>query len=168
MILPDKDSLLRVPSVPNTNCFGCSQTNPVGLQMQFYTDESAVYSWISIPNHFCGWDRVVHGGIQTTILDEVMSWSAIYLLHRFILTKSMNIELLKPVFTSTELVVRGQIKERVNEREAIMEGCILDKAGNICTRSTGHFILYTYDALPKSEIFTEELKNQYRVACDIE
>ncbi|MGE5403666.1 MAG: PaaI family thioesterase [Candidatus Saccharibacteria bacterium] len=158
----------RIPSVPKTNCFGCSQTNNIGLQMQFYTDESAVYSWLNIPNHFCGWDRVVHGGIQTTILDEIMSWSAIYLLHRFILTTSMNIELLKPVFTGIDLVACGQIKERIDERHAIMEGSILDMEGNVCTRSMGHFKLYTYDALPKSEIFTEELKNQYRAACDIE
>lgn len=168
MIIPDKNSLTRIPSVPNTKCFGCSQTNQIGLQMQFYTDDSAVYSWITVPDHFCGWDRVVHGGIQTTILDEIMSWSAIYLLHRFILTKSMNIELLRPVFTSTLLVAQGQVKERIGEREVIMEGCILDMDGNICTRSTGQFKLYTYDALPKSEIFTEDLKKHYREACDIE
>jgi len=65
--------------------------------MQFYTNGQTVASWITVPPHLCGWSNLAHGGILFTALDEIMGRSMIYLLQRFVLTKSMTIEYLKPV-----------------------------------------------------------------------
>ncbi len=34
-----------------------------------------------------GWDRTVHGGIVSTVLDEIMGWGVIYLCKIFNLPK---------------------------------------------------------------------------------
>jgi hypothetical protein len=54
------------------NCFACSPGNPYGLHMQLHTDEESVMSRITLPEHFSGWGRVVHGGILSTLLDEIL------------------------------------------------------------------------------------------------
>jgi hypothetical protein len=40
--------------------------------MQLHTDEESVMSRITLPEHFSGWGRVVHGGILSTLLDEIL------------------------------------------------------------------------------------------------
>ncbi len=89
--------LRELPNSRNHNCFGCSPANPSGLQMKFLTDGEAVYSQLEVPEHLCGWSNIVHGGVLTTILDEIMSWSAIHLLKRIALTRTLTVEFLKPV-----------------------------------------------------------------------
>ena len=79
---PLPENLKELPSGRNHNCFGCSPINPSGLRMRFFTDGKAVYSRLQVPAHLCGWSNIVHGGVLTTILDEIMSWAAIRLLQR--------------------------------------------------------------------------------------
>ena len=105
--------------------------------MEFYTNGQTVASWITIPPHLSGWSNLAHGGILFTALDEIMGRTMIYLLQRFILTKSMTIEYLKPVPHGRELKVEGRILEVRSEREAVAEGIIINDAGEVCTRATG-------------------------------
>ena len=56
------------------HCFACGPQNPHGLKMTFYTDERSVYSWVTVPGHLRGWDNLIHGGVISAILDEIMSW----------------------------------------------------------------------------------------------
>ncbi|MCE5241815.1 MAG: PaaI family thioesterase [Syntrophobacteraceae bacterium] len=123
-------------------CFGCSDQNPTGLRMQFYTDGESLFSDLSVPDHMSGWRNMTHGGIISAILDEVMSWSAIYLLKRFILTKSIQVEFLKPVFIGKPLRAQGKVAEVANEREARMEAALYDEDGTLCARATGTLALF--------------------------
>jgi acyl-coenzyme A thioesterase PaaI-like protein len=89
-----QDNFKQLPNNRDHNCFGCSPVNSSGLQMTFYTNESAVYSNTTVPNHLCGWNNLVHGGVLTTIMDEIMSWAAIYLLKQVPMTKSITVDFL--------------------------------------------------------------------------
>lgn len=133
--------LKPVPNRSDHMCFGCGPVNPYGLKMKFYADEAAVVSWVTVPEHLCGWDNLVHGGVITTILDEIMSWSAIYLLKRFILTKSITVDFLKPLHVGERLKAEGRVQTADNGREARMTGVIYDPAGRPCARSRGTFAL---------------------------
>ena len=99
-------------------CFGCSPANPSGLQMKFYTQDSSVYSRLKVPDHLCGWDRLVHGGVISTILDEIMSWSGIYLLKQITMTKSMTVDFIKPVYINSDLKAEGKVLEKIGRHEA--------------------------------------------------
>lgn len=136
-----------LPSRNNHNCFGCSPVNPSGLQMTFHTDGQSVRSWITVPAHLCGWNDIVHGGVVATMLDEIMSWSAIYLLGRLILTRSMTIDFLAPVMAGKEIAAKGELVHRKNEREAQMAGFLYDPEERLCARATGVFALFTPEAL---------------------
>lgn len=132
-----------LPTRANHNCFGCSPLNPSGLQMKFHTDGEALYSWVTVPSRFPGWKNLVHGGVITTILDEIMGWSTIYLLKTTVLTKSLAVDFLRPVYIERELRAEGRVVAKKSEREAEMEGRLFDSEGNLCSRARGTFALFT-------------------------
>ena len=137
-----RTGIKQLPNRGNHKCFGCGPANPSGLQMKFFSDDKSVFSWLKVPDHLIGWDNLVHGGVLSTILDEIMSWSAMYLLKKFILTKSMTIDFIKPVFEGTELKAEGSVFEKRSDKEAVMQGRIYNKEGVLCTKSKGILVLF--------------------------
>jgi hypothetical protein len=65
-------NLKHLPNRTDSMCFGCIPANPTGLRLEFFTDGESIFSWVKVPAHLCGWENLVHGGIISTILDEVM------------------------------------------------------------------------------------------------
>lgn len=141
-----------VPNMPDSYCFACGPANDRGLQMKFYKTGNILYSEISIPEYMSGWNGVAHGGILSTLLDEVMGWGAIVLLKKFILTKSMTVNYLSPVRVLDMLRVESEVKERISEREAIMEARILNSEGKVCVTATGIFALMNKEFLTRLDV----------------
>ena len=84
----NRDDYMLLPAGESHNCFGCPK-NEAGLQMEFYLNEKldTVVSWLSVPDHLCGWGNIVHGGIISTLLDEAMGWAGLVL---FVSSYSQN------------------------------------------------------------------------------
>jgi acyl-coenzyme A thioesterase PaaI-like protein len=53
-------------------CFGCGADNDASLGLQIAVDAGRVRSTITLDEHYVGAPGLVHGGILTTLLDEVM------------------------------------------------------------------------------------------------
>jgi len=78
-------------------CFGCSPENAIGLKMDFYDDgDEIVCSW-EPDESFQGYHRVLHGGIQATLLDEIASWYVFVKLGTSGFTKSIRVEYIDQV-----------------------------------------------------------------------
>ena len=122
-------------------CFACGPANSAGLKMQFFANQDSVVSWLTVPDHLRGWNTLVHGGVTSTILDEIMSWAAIYLLKKVILTKQMTVEFLRPVTVGSQLRAEGRVRDITKPREAIMEGLLYDDKETLCARSEGRYAL---------------------------
>ncbi len=140
-----KETLTLLPNMTHHHCFGCGPKNEVGLKMDFYRDENdleRISSYITLPGHLCGWENIVHGGIQTTVLDEVMSRVPIFVLKKASVTKSLNVEFRRPIFVEKEYLTQSWLKERLSEREALLESAIFDDNGDILTHATGVFSLF--------------------------
>jgi uncharacterized protein (TIGR00369 family) len=110
--------------------------------MRFFTDGRTVYSRVKVPEHLCGWSNIVHGGVLTTILDEVMSWSAITLLKRIALTRGIAVEFIKPVQVSGELKAEGRVRES-GKNDAVTEGVLYDASGDPCARASATFKVFS-------------------------
>ena len=137
------DPYKKLPNNRDHRCFGCSPLNPHGLQMTFYTNEMAVYSKVKVPEHLCGWNNLVHGGVLSTILDEIMSWSAIYLLKRVAMTKSMSVDFFKPVYVGNLLKAEGTVLDKKGKHEALMEGRIYNEDNVCCASATATFAIFS-------------------------
>ena len=133
----------HLPNRETHYCFGCSPANPSGLQMKFYTRNSMVFSHLTVPEHLCGWDRLVHGGVISTILDEIMSWTGIYMLKQITMTKSMTVDFIKPVYINSELKAEGRVMEKTGKHEALLEGRLYNDNGTLCARSKGNFAIFS-------------------------
>ncbi|HEX5666185.1 MAG TPA: PaaI family thioesterase [Hyphomicrobium sp.] len=149
-------NLKELPNSGSHNCFGCSPSNPAGLRMKFFCDGDAVYAPVSVPEHLCGWSNIVHGGVLSTILDETMSWTAIHLLKRIVLTQSMTIEFLKPVRVASALESRGRVRETNGKNDAVLEAAITDAAGEVCARANAHFKVFSPAVARRLKIADEE------------
>ncbi|GAB6096873.1 hypothetical protein JCM14469_31260 [Desulfatiferula olefinivorans] len=145
----------------DTHCFGCSPSNDVGLQMRFLAGADSVISRLNVPRHLCGWSNIVHGGIVSTILDEVMSWSTIHLLKRVVLTTSITVDFIKPVFAESDITAQGRVLERISDREALMEGVIFNRDGEVCARSRGTFRLFTPEAARKFKLMSDDVLDDF-------
>jgi uncharacterized protein (TIGR00369 family) len=139
--MEDLEGYTLLPVQDDHNCFACGPANSAGLKMRFYSNVDSVVSWLSVPDHLRGWNNLTHGGVISTILDEIMSWTAIHLLKRIILTKSMTVDFLRPVYVGTRLKAVGRIQSVRGENEAVMEGFLYDAQQAMCARARGTFAL---------------------------
>ena len=142
MVLKNEE-YIQLPNRGDHNCFGCSPVNTSGLRMTFCTNEAAVYSKVTVPEHLCGWNNLVHGGVLSTILDEIMSWATIYLLKRVPMTKSMTVDFLKPVYVGNPLKVEGTLLDKKGKHEVLMQGRIYNKDDVCCVSATGTFAVFS-------------------------
>ena len=81
------------------NCFGCAPSNPYGLKMEFYEDGDDVVSYWHPSDNFQGWLHTLHGGIQSTIIDEIAMWVIARKLQTSGMTTNLNVKFRKPVPT---------------------------------------------------------------------
>lgn len=54
-------------------CFACGGDNPCGLKLEFVRDGDLYCTDFYTDRRFQGYNGVLHGGITSTILDEVMA-----------------------------------------------------------------------------------------------
>lgn len=156
-----QEHLRLVNNIADQTCFGCGTNNPIGLKMQFQTDDEKLYSFVTVPKTMAGWDTTVHGGILSTILDEMMGWSVIYLLGKIGVTKSMSVEFLKPVPAETPLTALGCIQEVVSERLVLVTGEIYNQDSVLCVRSTGTFASMTSQAAVRLGVMSSDYMERF-------
>jgi acyl-coenzyme A thioesterase PaaI-like protein len=146
----EENKKIPIEKVDGHTCFACGTANPIGLQMNFYRQGDSVCSDITLGEYHVGWERIAHGGIISTMLDEVMSWTVLYFKRSFFVTRKMDIKYVRTVPVGKPLTVRGSISgnshtagtEKVGAR-----GQIVDEEGHLLARSTGEFVL-----LPKEKL----------------
>jgi uncharacterized protein (TIGR00369 family) len=131
---------IDLPKLDGHGCFACGTANPIGLNLEFYRKGEWICSDVILNKNYEGWDGMAHGGIISTLLDEVMSWTIIYLKGVFFVTRKMEVKYIKPVLTGTPLTVRGELREERRERFIQAQAKIMDGEGQILSRATGEFV----------------------------
>ena len=130
------------PSIkPRRNgCFACGKDNPAGMQLKFFLDESArqAICKFKLARRYQGPPGHAHGGIIATILDEAMG-KVNKFSNVLALTRTMNVEYLKPVPLGKQLTVIGR-PQSVSGREYVNVAEVVGDQGEVLARSTGTFI----------------------------
>lgn len=117
------------------NCFGCAPTNKYGLKMEFYEDGDEVVSFWNPSDDYQGWLHTLHGGIQSTIMDEIAMWVIARKMQTSGMTTRMEIRYRKPVPTGPDIriEVRSRIKE-VRHNFVILDARIM-YGGEVCSQA---------------------------------
>lgn len=104
------------------HCFGCGRLNPYGLRLRFFRTAAGVLAPFTPEQRHEGYTGVVHGGIVTTVLDEVMAW-ALYAEGIWAVTGELRVRFRRPVPVGEETEASGRL-----ERD---RGRVLDVAGEV-------------------------------------
>ena len=152
-----KDEFKQIPNDGDHRCFACSPMNASGLQMKVFTDDESVFSDITVPDHLCGWGDLVHGGVISTILDEIMGWGVIYLLKKISLTQSITVDFAKSIRIGTPLRTVGRVLEKRTKHEALMESFLYDEKDALCAKGTGTFALASGRAAKRMGVLDDDL-----------
>jgi len=131
----------RIPKLEDNNCFACGNANPVGLNLSFYRQGEYVCSDITVERNYEGWENMAHGGIVSTLLDEVMSWAVLYFRRIFFVTRTIKIKYLRPVPLYRLLTVKARLIEGQNRRICKARGLIQDEDENVLARGEATFAI---------------------------
>lgn len=124
------------------DCFGCSPSNPIGLQMKFAIDGDAVVCEWSPGEHVQGWTGILHGGIQATLMDEIASWLVFVQLKTSGVTSRMEVNLLKPVRMDKAPFRLRAVLQEMQRNVAIIHVELFMADGTLGADSLMHY--YTY------------------------
>lgn len=90
-------------------CFVCGDENPKGMHLKFERRNGRVYSRLSLPKFYQGYDNVIHGGIISLILDESMAY--LQGLNERFLTGKITVRFHSPLFVGEEVEVEAWVEE---------------------------------------------------------
>lgn len=129
---------------PGQPCFGCGPDHPIGFHLRFREDAGEVVTAFTPDEKYQGPPGIMHGGLVSTLADELAAWAIIALRGKFGFTAQMTCKFKKPVRIGVELEGRAKItreSSRIMQVEAKIaqadEACfsgdftfvILDRAG---------------------------------------
>ena len=140
------------------NCFACGGTNPIGMHLAIELGEgTATTTWVA-GKDYVGWEEKVHGGILSTLLDEVMAWAPSSY-DSWAVTAEITIRYRASANPGEELTARGWVIER-RRRIYRVKGEIRGADDRLIAEGEGRFL----GASPSEKA---ELKARYGLPADV-
>jgi uncharacterized protein (TIGR00369 family) len=159
-------------AIPNQwlgNCFGCSQKNQDGLQLQVHLSEDRCYSNTIVSEKFCGFDGIVHGGIIATLLDEISAWTLVVHISKLCVTQETKLRYYYPVATNKPITVEAKIINQT-ENNALTRSFIKNMDGKILAESESKWFIPDFKTLAKltgkDESSIREMYNRFMIPIE--
>ena len=107
----------------NDNCFVCGLKNPFGFQVKPEVKDggASVHIECTPAEHLQGWANILHGGILSTLLDEVITHVGISTFNQHAVTAQLEVRFRNPAPTGVKLFVcaeRIKVSKRLVEAKA--------------------------------------------------
>ncbi len=119
-------------------CFACGPSNPYGLKLKIEVRPDGESYVEFIPKReYEGYPGIMHGGITSTILDEIMVY-ACKSYGEDVVTAKIEVRFLKPVPIGKKLIARGKVIGKKG-RAFITEGEIIGEDGTLLAKAKGAF-----------------------------
>lgn len=133
-----------------SNCFGCAPTNPIGLRLLLTQSGNRYTATVKLGVNYESFPGVIHGGIVTTVLDEMLA-QAVYRSGRIsALTTGLRIRFARTMETDIEHTVFAEISKA--DDVLVRASARLDRLdGDLVAVADGHFHLLTDDVLDRTE-----------------
>jgi uncharacterized protein (TIGR00369 family) len=138
-------------------CFVCGQAHPRGLRIRFFTgDFGQVRARFTPDPTLCGYKDIVHGGVISALIDELLGWPIALQTGRMCVTGELSIRYLKP------MQAEGAYFACANPgldrgKYWVGSGEICDGRGVVYTKAQGKYILLSAEETAK---IAQELRYQ--------
>jgi len=94
-----------------SECFVCGDKNDAGLQLKFYaTDEGAIAHYTT-EEQYQGYKGILHGGIISTLLDEIMV-KAVIAQGVVAVTAEMTVRFKKPIRIGERITLTANVRKK--------------------------------------------------------
>jgi acyl-coenzyme A thioesterase PaaI-like protein len=125
-------------------CFGCGTENEASLAIQVYHENDEVVGYFTARPIHRSLRGVVHGGVVTAALDEVMGAAVAVRYDRLCATTRLEVDFVAPVPVGVRVVVRARYVGAVDEGAAhACTGEVLTEDGRLLARGAGRFVVLT-------------------------
>lgn len=111
-----------------TWCFACGKANPIGLKLEFERTETECAATFVPHREHQSYDGRMHGGLISTLLDEVMGNYLYIKTGKPAYTAKIEVRFRQPVFVGEKIRVVARLK-RKKGRMAEMTGQIIKEDG---------------------------------------
>lgn len=129
-------------------CFGCSPDHPFGFRLQFEREAEVagdgrgprIITRFTPSDRYQGPPGIMHGGLVSTLADEVAAWALIGLEQKFGFTISFDAKLKRAIRVGVPLVGRSFIVE--NRRRLFDVGVEIEQDGEVGYEGTLRFAVF--------------------------
>ncbi|MDR3562752.1 MAG: PaaI family thioesterase [Negativicutes bacterium] len=104
-------------------CFACGKQNPIGLQLSFHEENDKYLATFTPKAEYQSYDGILHGGIISALLDEVMTRYPFYKYGLNTITARLEIRFRRPTPLGIPLTLTGWIVK--------VRGKLVDLAGTV-------------------------------------
>ncbi|APR85901.1 thioesterase superfamily protein [Minicystis rosea] len=143
---------------PGQPCFGCSPEHPIGLRLTFSRIGEEIVTKLTPGDRYQGPPGIMHGGLVTTLADELAVWTVLGLKERMTFTAAIQARLARPVRIGVEVEGRGRITS--DKGRVIEVGVTLAQEGVTCF--TGQFTLALLDERGAARVLGGPLPEAWR------
>lgn len=127
----------------DNRCFACGKLNPIGLKLEFEERDGEYVAYFTPGREHQGFAGIVHGGIISTVLDEVMARYA-WVLGRRAVTGEINVCLRRPARVGSRLRFAGRIDSE--DRRLIRASArATDESGAVVAEATARMVKVAQD-----------------------
>ena len=132
---------LSMQPLPHTHsCFVCGESNPFGLNLRFHTDGRIVRVEFKPRPEHVGFKHATHGGIISTVLDEVMFWACAVPTKQFAFCAEMTVRFQQPLRPGDTAIATAELvnnrKNRIFEAKAELR----NQADALLATATGKYV----------------------------
>ncbi len=131
--MPDKVELLD-----NDGCFACGRANPLGLRLEFTFEGDEYVTYFTPGVQHQGWVGITHGGIVSTVLDEVMA-RCVHAKGVAAVTAELLVRLKKPARVGERLRFAGRIDSQ-SSRVIECSARATDESGTLIAEATERMV----------------------------
>jgi acyl-coenzyme A thioesterase PaaI-like protein len=112
-------------------CFACGSLSEHGMQLDLHVSGERCWTELELAERFQGWDGIAHGGIVSTILDEVMAWS-LAASESWGFTARMTVDFKRPVPLGVPIRAEGWVTRQRRR--------LIDTAARLVDARTGELL----------------------------
>ena len=142
------------------HCFGCCPDNPAGVHMEFFEDGDEVVCFWLPQAHFQGWVDTLHGGILSTLIDEIASWVVFRKLQTTGVTNKLEVKFMKPIMTTeNQITLRARLVE-MKRQVAFIEVKVYNSQEELCTEGKAVYFTANQEKAREMGFSTCELEGE--------
>jgi len=104
-----------------------------------HTDGHEVFTEWRPQEHHVGFKSTIHGGLTSTLLDELMVWACAIQTRKFAVCAELNVRFLKPVHPAQTFKAQARLMENRRDRIYLTAAELTDAQGNVLASATGKY-----------------------------